>query len=139
MPVWPSWIVRPQELIIEPLDKPCEDIIRICAGCKNNNGLDSEIDVADLAHSRYLVIVDVDRKSRNIVNVEVVKNEFVSMPRKTALFVAYWIVESGVMITIASGYCHNMTYYLDQSGVIRLTVSGGERLIDILRKFNLIS
>ncbi len=138
MPTWPSWIVKPHELPLEPLDKPSPEITRVCAGCRDDRGLESEIDILDLTHSRYLTIVDID-KDRNIVNVESIKNVFSTIPRKTALIVAYWIVESGVSIVIASGYCHNMTYYLDQSGVVRLTATGGERLIDVLKKFNLIS
>ncbi len=137
-PEWPSWIVRPEELPIEPLEKPSENTIRVAAACREPRDLESTIDVVDLSHCRYIVIIDIDAQRREITYVESIRNMFSNIPRRVALRLAYWLVESGVNIVVASAYCHNMTYYLDQSGVTRLIATSGERVLDVLRRLGLI-
>jgi len=137
-PEWPSWIVRPEELPLEPLDQPPENVIRIAISCKEPDGLEATIDVVDLSHCRYITIVDVDQERREISYVEPIRNVFSQIPRRVALRLAYWLVKSGVNIVISCSYCHNMTYYLDQSGVTRLVAPSGERVINVLRRFGLV-
>jgi len=137
-PEWPTWIVKPEELPFEPLDPPPDDVIRVAAACREPEGLNATIDIVDMSHCRYIVIVDIDSKSREVSYIENIRNLFSQMPRRVALRLAYWLVKSGVNIVISCGYCHNMTYYLDQSGVTRLIATAGERVLDVLRRFGLV-
>ncbi len=137
-PEWPTWIVKPDELPIEPLDLPPENVLRIAIACREPDGLDATIDVVDISHCRYITIIDIDQNSRRVIYVEPIRNVFSQMPRRIALKIAYWLVKSGVNVVISCSYCHNMTYYLDQSGVTRLIAPSGERVIDVLRRFGFI-
>ncbi len=134
-PEWPSWIVKPHNVPLPTLEPPAEDCIRVTAGVRDPNGLNAKIDVVDLAKSRFFTIVDI--KDGEVVKEDIVKNEASSMPR-TALVVAYWLVEIGTSITLASGYCHNMSYFLDQAGVTRLICEEKLTVLECLRKYKLL-
>ncbi len=134
-PSWPSWIVKPQNVPLPSLAPPQEGTVRVVAGAREPAGLEARIDIVDLAKSRFFTIVDIS--DCEIVHEDVVKNEASSMP-KTALVVAYWIVSIGANITIASGYCHNMSYFLDQAGVTRLICEEDLKVIECLRKLGLV-
>ncbi|GEM_PF-6936885 len=134
-PSWPTWIVKPHNVPLPSLDPPKEGTIRIVAGTREPSGLEARIDVVDLAKSRFFTIIDLS--NGEIVHEDVVKNEASPMP-KAALVVAYWLVSIGTNITIASGYCHNMSYFLDQAGVTRLICEENTRVIECLKKLGLV-
>ncbi len=135
-PRWPSWIVIPIGITIrEHVKPPEEDHIRIVFATRDSRGLEDEVDLLDLARAHYFTIVDVDRE-KNPVYVRVVQNTLSNVPR-AGLAVAYWLVRIGANIVIASSYCKNTEYYLDQAGIIRLRVEPGRRVRDCLAQLDL--
>lgn len=135
-PTWPSWIVKPSISNFEKISYPDDKTLRIVISTKNSNGLESLVDILDLARSRYFAIIDTVDK--NITNVKIIENKACGM-RKAALIVSYWLVQIGTNIVISSGYCHNTAYYLDQAGIMRLITEPEIKVIECLKKFNLVN
>ncbi len=135
-PSWPSWIVTPIGLTIrEHVEPPANDQLRVVVATRGNKGLDDEVDILDLARAHFFTIVDIHEKKPE--RLQIVRNTLSNVPR-AGLAVVYWLVRIGTNIAIASGFCKNTEYYLEQTGIIYFKVDPGKKVRDCLIELKLI-
>jgi len=135
-PSWPSWIVIPIGITIrENVEPPDEDQVRVVVATRGDRGLEDEVDVLDLARAHYFTIIDIAEETPK--RIQIIRNTLSNVPR-AGLAVSYWLVKIGTNIVIASSYCKNTEYYLDQSGIIRFTVEAGKKVRDCLTELRLV-
>lgn len=108
---------------------------RIAIATTGERGLEDRIS-GHFGHSKTFTIIEIE--NGKVKNVQVVQNPAASLSRGIGRTVAQHLVSMGVSTVISGEVGPGASIALDELGMKKLVVTPGQRVIDVLRKNDMV-